>query len=214
MMSLLLLTALLSAADPDERSIAAIRALNGTASVDKALHDESPLAVKLDIATDTTFAKLCKHPQVGSLEVQDAGKVTEKGFESLRELPRMQKLLLFKSNIGDKALAEISRMKSLEVLYLGESKITDIGMASLANLTELKVLDLYDTKVGDRGIAALGKLAKLDDLNLSGTKVTDSGITLLKECKKLQTLKVTRTAVTQKGISELETALPKVIVRK
>lgn len=188
--------------------------LHGSATADTALHESAPLAVKFDVATDATFAKLCKHPQVGSLEVQDAGKVTEKGYEHLRELPRLQKLLLYKANIGDKALAEIAHLKALEVLYLGEAKITDAGMAPLKNLTELKTLDLYDTKIGDKGIAAIGALPHLDDLNLSGTKVTDAGIVLLKDCKKLTTLKITRTAITQKGISELEAALPKVIIRK
>jgi Leucine-rich repeat (LRR) protein len=202
------------AADPDPRTMEVVRVLHGRAEVDRGLDTEAPLAAKFDIATDATLAKLCKHPQIGALDVTDAAKITEKGFESLRELPRLQKLLLYKSAIGDKALAEIGHYRALEVLYLGESKITDAGLVHLKNLGDLKQLDLFDTKIGDRGVAALAVLPKLDDLNLSGTKVTDAGIVALKTCKSLKTLKVTRTAVTSKGISELEAALPKLIVRQ
>src|SRR5476649_1904893 len=89
-----------SAADPDPRTMDAIRALNGTASVDKGLDAEAALDVKLDAASDATLLKLAKHPQIGALHLNDASKLTEKGFADLRELPKLQKLLLYKGNLS------------------------------------------------------------------------------------------------------------------
>jgi Leucine-rich repeat (LRR) protein len=211
---LLTLLMLVPMAEPDARTLAAVKALKGTAEVDRGLLAEANLSVKIEGTTDAALAKLCKHPQIGALQISEASRLTEKGFADLRELPKLQKLLIYKSSFGDKALAEIGHMKALEVLYLGESKITDAGLVGLKGLSDLKVLDLYDCKIGDRGLPALAALEKLEDLNLSGTKVTDAGIVALKDCKSLKTLKLTRTAVTRKGTEELESHLTKLVIRQ
>lgn len=202
------------AAEPDARTLNVVRVLRGNAEVDQSLEAAAPLAVKFDAVSDSMLAKLSKHPQVGALEIGDASKVTPAGFESLRELPRLQKLILAKSTLPEKAMAEIGQMRALNILYLGESKVTDAGLAHLSHLADLRQLDLFDCKIGDAGVKSLSALKKLDDLNLSGTKVTDAGMVALKECKALKTLKITRTAVTLKGVADLEAALPKVIVRQ
>jgi hypothetical protein len=209
---MLLTLLLVLAADPDPRTLTAVKSLNGTADVDKTLRADAPLAVKFDAATDATFARLCKHPHVGAITVTDATKLTDKGLGDLRELPALQKLVLQASVVNDKTLAEIGRMRSLKLLYLGNSKLTDAGLAKLKDLDDITHLDLFETAVTNSGLAALGELANLEDLNLSGTKVTD--VTALKACKKLTTLKLTRTDVTAKSVTDLEAALPKLIVRK
>jgi internalin A len=208
------LLAMVFAAAPDAALEPLVRSLSGTVEPDRFLLAEASFSIKMPALTDAGAAKLCKHPQIGSLTVLDGTKLTVKAFADLRELPKLQKLIVQQSLMGDPTMAEIGRMASLRQLYLGNSKITDAGLAKLKDLDDLRVLDLFETAITDRGLSALAELKSLEDLNLSGTKIGDAGVVNLKGCKSLAVLKLTRTNATQKGISELEAALPKLIVRQ
>lgn len=211
--SLFLFTAPLSAADPVDETIAAVKKLGGTAVVDDRLDQEAPVAVTFPVGTDALLVSLSKLPSVGGITFDDSGKCTEAGFAVLKELPDLQKLVLGKCAVTDKAAAAIATVRPLQLLYLGESRITDEGLAGFRNLKHLKVLDLYKTKVTDKGLKHLTGLKKLEELNLSGTKVSDAGVESLKELTGLKLLRLNNTNVTRDGVTKLEAALPKATVR-
>jgi hypothetical protein len=60
---------------------------------------------------------------------------------------------------------------------LGRTKVTDAGLKHLAGLKQLQLLVLTNTNVTDAGLKHLAGLKQLRFLNLSGTKVTDKGKT-------------------------------------
>jgi Leucine-rich repeat (LRR) protein len=213
LVSVLLTATSLSAADPVDETIAAVKKLGGHAVVDDRLDPEAPVSVTFPTGTDALLVSLSKLPSVGGITFDDSGKCTETGFAALRELPDLQKLVLGKCTVTDKAAAVIATVRTLQLLYLGESKITDEGLAGFKKLKHLKVLDLYRTKVTDKGLTHLTGLVKLEELNLSGTKVSDAGVESLKELKALKLVRLNNTNVTREGVTRLEAALPKATVR-
>ncbi|OWK36527.1 hypothetical protein [Fimbriiglobus ruber] len=187
--------------------------IGATAEVDKTLDKEARLAVKMPTATNADLLALCKLQEVGAITIDDATKCTEKGFEALKELPDLQRLVLSRSIVGDKEGAVIGSIRTLQVVYLGESRISDAGLAGFAKNKNLQALDLLNTKVTDKGLAHLAHMTKLEDLNLAGTRVSDAGITHLKGMTGLKLLRLNNSNVTRAGVTELEQALPKATVR-
>lgn len=204
----------LFAADPAaEEAIVAVKKLGGKAVVDDRLDEIAPVSAMLPTGSDALLVSLSKHPSIGGITFEDASKCTEAGFAALKELPDLQKLVLGKCTVTDKAAAVIATIRPLQLLYLGEAKLTDDGLTGFKTLKHLKVLDLYKTKVTDKGLTHLIGLAKLEELNLSGTKVSDAGVESLKELKALKLVRLNNTAVTREGVTKLEAALPKATVR-
>jgi Leucine-rich repeat (LRR) protein len=210
----LVLTAAFPGPTPEEEEvIAAVIKLGGKAVLDEKLEPIARVDVTLATATDATLVSLSKLPNVGAITIADATRCTEPGFEVLRELPDLQKLILRRSAVTDRSAAAITAIRPLQELYLGESRITDAGLAGLKGHKHLRVLDLYQTAVTDKSVAILATVSKLEDLNLSGTKVTDKGLDSLAELKNLKLIRLHGTGVTRAGVSKLEAALPKATVR-
>jgi len=82
---------------------------------------------------------------------------------------------LARTQITDKALADVATMKNLTRLHLENTKITDAGLTNIAKLSKLEYLNLYGTQVSDAGLQKLAKLKNLKKIFLWQTKVTDNG---------------------------------------
>ena len=198
----------------EEREVlAAVARLGGAGKLDATLGPTARVDVTVKSATDATLFALAKLPNVGAITIGDATRCTEKGYDALRELPDLQRLVLSKSAVNDRAAAVVGSIRPLQELYLGEARLTDAGLAAFKGRKHLRVLDLYRTAVTDKGVEVLATIKTLEDLNLSGTRITDKSIDLLAGLPSLKLVRLNGTGVTRAGVTRLEMSLPKATVR-
>ncbi len=115
-------------------------------------------------------------PELRFSALNVAKKFNDSGLKVLK--PVNEQILwldLARTQITDKALADVVAMKNLTRLHLENTKITDAGLANIAKLSNLEYLNLYGTQVTDAGIQKLAGLKKLKKLFLWQTKVTEKG---------------------------------------
>ena len=139
---------------------------------------------------------------------------TDEGVGHLENCQQLRTLQLRLPQMTDKALPKISGLLTrLTGLELGDSQVTDTGLADLARLQHLESLGLNSLSITDDGLKQLEGLKSLYVLNLSRTPVSDAGLVHLRSLSRLADLSLQETKVTAMGIAELQTALPKCVIR-
>ncbi len=195
--------------DAEAEAIEAIKKLGGTAEVESALDEQARVSATFEKPTDAAVLATVKLPCVGSVDLRDGTKVTEKGFTALKELPDLQKLCVGKGTLTATEAEAVGTLRTLSVLVLAGCKLTDAEVGHFKKLKNLTTLDLMDTAASDKCVEALLLLAKLEEVNLSGSKIGDAGAKQLLELPKLKLLQLNNTKVTSAAIAEMEDELKK-----
>jgi Leucine-rich repeat (LRR) protein len=183
----------------------------GRAEIHPQLPPPGRVAVKFDSATDLMLFNLKnkKAPLVGSLEILDMSRCTDKGFALLKEFPNLRRLSIAKSNLTAARVAAIGQCKELRVLYLANANLTDSELPGLKNLTRLESLDLSNNpKITDKGLTVIKSLERLQALYLRNTGITNAGLPELKPLDGLRTLHVGNTAVTPEAAERFADEMP------
>src|SRR5688572_20446478 len=126
----------------------------------------------------------------------------------LRHFAKLESLDIELCPVGDEGFQHLRGMTGLRRLLAGDTLITDAALGAIAGLTQLEELDLHGTAVSDAGLAQLKGLARLRRLNLMGTAVSDAGIEVLAGFRELEELNLYRTKISNTGAARL-TSLPK-----
>lgn len=121
------------------------------------LDNLTEIAIESDFITDRSVCALCQLPNLISLILHRAPKVT------------------------DYSATAIEQCTQLRELYLNSTQISDIGLEKLQNLQELWSLQLNDTSITDSGVCFLTSLKSLTNLGLSRTNVKGCSLTLLSD---------------------------------
>jgi len=182
--------------------------------------------------TDAGLPLLAFLPRLRKLSLEGT-RITDAGIEFWAEcahpyIPfRLEDLSLARTQVGDRALAALSRFSRLRVLDLKFTAVTDGGLPHLAKLSHLQSVNLVGTKVTDEALAALvsqlpleelyappgtgpvtlGRLAeggRLKFLSLMGTGVTDEALAAVGKLTALRGLALGGTAVADRGLRFLE----------
>jgi hypothetical protein len=101
--------------------------------------------------SDETLSRLKKLP-VACLSIRGSS-ISDRGMESLVDLPVLIQLSLTQTNITDEGLRHIGRIRQLETLDLWDTSITDAGLDYLGNSKTLSYLSLDKTKVTKEGVS-------------------------------------------------------------
>ena len=109
-----------------------------------------------------------------------AKEITDFGLVHLEEMTRLERIDLFRTNVGDAGLPHLERLPRLRFLHLGQTKVTNAGMEHVGRMHGVSTLILGETKVGDAGLDRLRALGGLKVLQLSRTAVSDSGVRSLR----------------------------------
>lgn len=187
--------------------IAEIEKLDGKAKILTELDESARVMATFEKGSDELMAKLAKKPGLGAIDVRDAGKITDKGWLALRDLPKLQRLLLSRGTFTANDATAIAKLKSLTTLSIGGCKSTEGAVGWLKNAKSLKVLDVMDSKIGDKTLDHLLSLADLEELNLSGTNVTDAALAKIVAHEKLKHVQLNNTKVTRAGLDKIEEGL-------
>jgi len=195
--------------DEEKKAIDLIVKVGGKAEIDTKLPDSARVSAKFEAVTDGVLANLKKAPQIGSLDIFDATRCTDKGFATLKEFPHLRRLLLGKSEMTLARVKSISECKELRRLYLAGSGLSDAELASLKPLAYLVWLDISDNpQITDKGMATIKTLERLQALYLGKTSITDKGLMELKGLDGLRTLNVVSTKVTGEAAEKFADEMP------
>ena len=135
-------------------------------------------------------------------------RVKDDDLRFVRSLTHLNGLAIWETNIGDLALAHLSRMASIRWLDLGDTKITDEGLAHLRGLSGLQSLTLLNDEIGDNGVTHLAGFENLRRLDLMSTGVSDASVTSLSRLTGMRSLRIYQTQISENGYAELSRALP------
>jgi hypothetical protein len=182
--------------DEEKKAIDYITKLGGKAEIDARLPVAARVSAKFDSSGDMLLVNLKKAPQIGSLDVFDATRCTDRGLVALKELPHLRKLILGKSEMNALRVSAIAQCKELRTLYLAGSGLSDADLAGLKKLALLESLDVSDNpQITDKGMVHLAALGRLRALYLAKTGITDKAFVELKALEGLRSLNVGATKV-------------------
>jgi Leucine-rich repeat (LRR) protein len=134
-----------------------------------------------------------------AISFQDCG-VTDKSFSALSGMTKLKEFDIFRTRVGNDALAAVAGAKEMAKMKLRDCAITTKGIVEhIGKFPNLTSLDLSETTIKDAALAEIGKLTKLEDLNLWHTRVTDAGLEALAGSK-LKRLNLDDTNVGDAGI--------------
>lgn len=199
----------------------------GLASLCKA-KDLKRLIISGEWLCDDTLRGLTELPQLTSLTLMDAPKVTPAAWASIGQLSELKELRVINMPcdvqslkhlqglkklknlelvlvpVTDDCLKQLEELQSLEIVCVGDKKaeIGDEGVKSLAKLKNLVRLKLYGSHDGDEGAAEISKLKKLKFLRL-GNGVTDDSLPFLGQMTQLEELQLSPSKVTDAGLIHL-----------
>jgi hypothetical protein len=164
-------------------------------------------AISVDLSKaemlDRLLPLLHRLPDLEELRIQSPN-IDDAGMDRLEGLPKLARIGLASSAVGDDGLKVLRTLPTLRVFRIDGSKVTDAGLVHLKDLTMLEQLGLRGSQVTGSGLAQLRRLSKLTALDLSGTRVTDTGLSHLKGLTQLEILIVTGDKITDAGLSHLE----------
>jgi len=157
------------------------------------------LSLEAKRTSRAALGRLKAIPSLKALRV-DIDGLGDAELQELATLSQLTSLLITsKGNITDVGVAPLKNLTRLEYLVLGGTQITDAGVAHLAHLTRLKGLALPDaTRVTDAAMPSLKGLGNLETLNVSWTQITNAGLQNLRGLPKLHHVNVQGTKATEK----------------
>ncbi len=166
----------------------------------------------------------------------DNGQVSGEALEYIRQLPRVEELLLKETQATDENLHYLKRLKRLRRLYMWDAAdVSDVGIQQLAGLRNLQYVHCNGAHLTDFSLAIFGRMPNIEGLSLQGNSFTDRGLAHLKSLsnlkslwlgmgdtritdaglknvyvlKNLQEFEIQGAPVTASGLGELQIKLPK-----
>ena len=132
------------------------------------------------IGADTCRA-IADLPELRELDVSGCQNLDDGCVESLARCPKLEKLNLYDTPIGDAAAESIAGMSSLRWLNVDKTNITDVGVESLAKLDALTFLHLGSTPISDDAADPLSKMTSLEKLIVTRTEMTEEAAERIRE---------------------------------
>jgi hypothetical protein len=156
--------------------------------------------------SDNSIRTLACLSNLTSLDVINAKQLTDRGFQHLMFLRRLESLTLREPDMTARGLNGIYRFQALRHLALHGDAFFDTSMEYIVQLGELTYLDLTWDKVTDAGVQKISMLQHLQYLNLSHTAMTDKCLDVLIDLPALSWLRTWGVAISDEGRCRFEQA--------
>jgi hypothetical protein len=135
----------------------------------------------------------------------DRSDSTDLGVARAAELPNLNKLSVFGTQITGTCLQPISALKKLRILRLSHNNLKEENLKYLSALPGLECLSLCRTGLSATGMKYVAKCPKLTILDLSeNPKIGDQSIKDILCLKKLAFLALNGTQISTRGILQLK----------
>jgi len=142
-------------------------------------------------------------PELEALDISYT-HFSDQGMPSILKLRSLKKLVLWKDNVTDAGLNQLSKSTRLQDLNLRETPVSDTGLRYIGKIHSLAALNLASTQITGEGLRSLPNLQALQMLDLSGTNIDDTGLAELARMPNILCLNLSRTKVTDKGLHQLD----------
>jgi hypothetical protein len=193
-------------------AVAAIKYAGGTVRYEGEWEDGGPASSRGSWAPHWLVKAIGVDYFVRVKSVGLTGGAGDAEFAQVGRLGALVQLSLDGTDLSDAGLARLKDLSSLERLDIRSDRVTDAGLVHLKWLLKLSYLKLSCSQVSDSGMAELKVLTHLAALHLDDTPITDSGLARLKGLTNLTELDVSGTQVTDVGMTELQQALPGLLI--
>ena len=152
--------------------------------------------------TDNGLKQIAKLRHLQTFSVSDCPKLTDKGFQILRELPHLRSIDLTKSNAGDLTIDAIADNNWLRELRLGSKFLTDRGIMRLSEMTGISQLRLVSDEmpITDKAFVHFWRMKNLYNVVLAAPNITGEAIGPMVECAKLDQITLSGKSVTDAGL--------------
>lgn len=132
--------------------------------------------------------------------------ISDKLMADLNSLPNLQWLDCNLTAVNGSFMEHLKQLKKLRILRLSESSIDERNLQYLGNFPNLQMLELERCRIGSVGLSYIAKSCpNLINLELTGdTHVDDRAIEKIASMKKLAFLSLGGTSVTSAGLMKLK----------
>lgn len=150
--------------------------------------------------TDSDLKQIAALPKLARLDLA-LTRIGDHGLKNLGAAAGLRELnLYYAEQITDEGVAGIKGLRELRILNLRGTKITDTTLEHLAGMTKLESLDIGFAQVGDSGLERLAGLENLRELTIGGNKLTDIGLLPLRQLPRLAYLDIGGRQRTDSGL--------------
>lgn len=130
-------------------------------------------------------------------------KVDAAAISHLKNLTKLQYLVLHGTHMGDAALIHLAGMTALRDLWFGHANLRGSGLAHLSRMRELNTLCLGGNRIEDKHLAHLAPLTQLSKLEIGLNPVGDAGLAHIKDLS-LTELDLGESRITTVGLKNLQ----------
>ncbi len=141
-------------------------------------------------------------PRLQGLIVENV-PIESAAFEAIHELPELELIDLSGTAVDDAALEHLSRLKHLHTIDLGFTRVSARGLAHLERLKSLRTLMLEGRQISDAWLDAIGRLGTIHELHVTDAQISDGGLAGLAALEELRALALGGTPITGAGLSHL-----------
>lgn len=113
-----------------------------------------------------------------AMHMEGALQLRDDDLRVLADLPRLERLYLGGTRIGDAGLQHVRHLRHLRRISLWYTSITDEGLAHFAGLTELEAVDIHATRITERSLEYLTRSPQLKGLRFD-CELSDRGLATL-----------------------------------
>ncbi len=166
--------------------------------------------------TDEHLARLGKAKSLTALDLSQCQGITDEGLVHLANVPHLEYLNFFHTNITDAGVRHLRPLRSLKHLHLRVNRyhpdsrdptITVKSAKILAGMPSLETLEFSSTAGGDEFLMHISRLQTLTRLAVGGTRshglFSDQGAEYIAQLNKLERLSLVGTTITDQGMESL-----------
>lgn len=140
---------------------------------------------------DQDLQLLREIPTLEELYVPGNHKITDEGMKVLEHLPRIRKLAIWNTKLGNETLKSVAKLRDLEVLDLSLTKMTPAGINLLNGSPKLKRL-LHDWVFDDAGIEGIASLPSVEMHTIRANDLSDASFERIQQHIHVENLIVRR----------------------
>jgi Leucine-rich repeat (LRR) protein len=158
-------------------------------------------------ATDADLSRIRDLPKVEWLVLEQCS-ITDKGLQQLAGYRQLRSLKIYETPITDGSLAQLAGLQNLTEITIRGARIKGDGLKHLASLSKLKELSVTQCQLSGVGLDSLTGLSQLTSLHLESNLLTDASVDSLLKFTQLKHLTIGHTEISDSGRARLGLALP------
>jgi hypothetical protein len=163
------------------------------------------------IDSDRALEIVSAVPSLTLLQISDGAKLTPRGLERIRKLPRLEWLLLLRRIVTETDIEQLARNKTLRYLIMNHCRFTPSAIDALAEC-RLEHLGIHQRRITGDEFAALAT-ARTKWLAFGYAVVDDQMLEIISQNRNVKSLNLWDTIVNEEAVTRLKEQRPEMEIR-